>query len=116
VQREVLDPAVKGTLNVLKVCSTLKVHKVVVMSSNAAVTSNPNWPQDRLKDESCWSDTEFCKEKEVRNSSALILQPATAINKYHNARCTADRLVGEDVCLFHLLVSLFSVINFKGKL
>lgn len=106
MQREVLDPAVKGTLNVLKVCSTLKVHKVVVMSSNAAVTSNPNWPQDRLKDESCWSDTEFCKEKEVRNSSALILQPATAINKYHNARCTADRLVGEDVCLFHLLVSL----------
>uniref|UniRef100_A0A0A9BZ66 NAD-dependent epimerase/dehydratase domain-containing protein n=1 Tax=Arundo donax TaxID=35708 RepID=A0A0A9BZ66_ARUDO len=68
-ESEVLDPAVKGTSNVLKICSTMKVQKVVVMSSNAAVTLNPNWPQDTLKDESCWSDKKFCKENEVRNSS-----------------------------------------------
>ncbi|CAO1939285.1 unnamed protein product [Urochloa humidicola] len=59
---QVLDPALKGTLNVLKVCSASKVQKVVVLSSNAAVDFNPNWPQDILKDESCWSDKEFCKE------------------------------------------------------
>ncbi|CAN6174820.1 unnamed protein product [Urochloa humidicola] len=59
---EVLDPALKGTLNVLKVCSASKVQKLVVLSSNAAVDFNPNWPQDILKDESCWSDKEFCKE------------------------------------------------------
>lgn len=68
MQSEVMAPAVKGTSNVLKVCSASKVQKVVVMSSNAAVDFNPNWPQDKLKDESCWSDKEFCKENEVRNA------------------------------------------------
>jgi nucleoside-diphosphate-sugar epimerase len=52
MQSEVLDTAVKGTLNVLKICTAAKVHKLVVMSSNAAVDFNPNWPQDILKDES----------------------------------------------------------------
>jgi nucleoside-diphosphate-sugar epimerase len=65
MQSEVLDPAVKGTLIVLKICSAMKIQRVVLLSSNAAVTSNPNWPEDRLKEESCWSDKEFCKEKEV---------------------------------------------------
>ena len=65
MQSEVLDTAVKGTLNVLKICSASKVHKLVVMSSNAAVDFNPNWPQDVVKDESCWSDKEFCKENRV---------------------------------------------------
>ncbi|CAL4933249.1 unnamed protein product [Urochloa decumbens] len=78
-EREVLDPAVKGTLNVLKICSTLKVHKVVVMSSNAAVTSNPNWPQDRPKDESCWSDKEFCKENEDWYSVAKLVAEQEAL-------------------------------------
>ncbi|RCV43187.1 hypothetical protein SETIT_9G274900v2 [Setaria italica] len=78
-EREVLDPAVKGTLNVLKICSTLKVHKVVVMSSNAAVTSNPNWPQDRPKDESCWSDKEFCEEKEDWYSVAKLVAEQEAL-------------------------------------
>jgi nucleoside-diphosphate-sugar epimerase len=63
MQSEVLDPAVKGTLNVWKICSAMKIQRVVVLSSNAAVTSNPNWPQDRLKDESCLFDKEFCKEE-----------------------------------------------------
>ncbi|CAD6224383.1 unnamed protein product [Miscanthus lutarioriparius] len=61
-ESEVLDTALKGTLNVLKICSAAKVHKLVVMSSNAAVDFNLNWPQDIMKDESCWSDKEFCKE------------------------------------------------------
>uniref|UniRef100_A0A0D9XF61 NAD-dependent epimerase/dehydratase domain-containing protein n=1 Tax=Leersia perrieri TaxID=77586 RepID=A0A0D9XF61_9ORYZ len=46
---EVMDPAVKGTLNVLKACSAAKVQKVVVMSSNAAVHANPDWPQTDSK-------------------------------------------------------------------
>jgi nucleoside-diphosphate-sugar epimerase len=60
-----MAPAVEGTSNVLKVCLAMKVQKVIVLSSTAAVDLNPNWPQDKLKDESCWSDKEFCKENEV---------------------------------------------------
>ncbi|XP_047956747.1 cinnamoyl-CoA reductase 1-like [Salvia hispanica] len=60
-QVEIVEPAVKGTLNVLKACSEANVSRVVVVSSCVAVVMNPNWPKDKVLDESCWSDTEFCK-------------------------------------------------------
>ncbi|KAK1631959.1 hypothetical protein QYE76_006274 [Lolium multiflorum] len=72
-EAEVMAPAVKGTSNVLKVCLAMKVQKVIVLSSTAAVDFNPNWPQGRLKDESCWSDKEFCKENEDWYSVAKIV-------------------------------------------
>ncbi|XP_062027514.1 cinnamoyl-CoA reductase 1-like [Rosa rugosa] len=60
-EAEVVEPAVKGTLNVLKACLENKVKRVVVVSSVAAVVMNPNWPKDKVKDESCWSDPEYIK-------------------------------------------------------
>ena len=65
LQVEVIVPAVTGTLNVLKACCEAKVKRVVVVSSVAAVTRIPNWPKDKVKDESCWSDTEYCRTTEV---------------------------------------------------
>ncbi|KAM3258406.1 hypothetical protein ACQJBY_050269 [Aegilops geniculata] len=64
-ESEVMVPAVKGTLNILEVCSSLKVQKVVVVSSTAAVHYDPNWPQGKPKDESCWSDRKVCKDNEI---------------------------------------------------
>ncbi|KAK4382287.1 Cinnamoyl-CoA reductase 1 [Sesamum angolense] len=59
---ELVEPALKGTLNVLKACSEeKKVRRVVIVSSVAAVMMNPNWPKDQLMDETCWSDAEYCK-------------------------------------------------------
>ncbi|KAK3133699.1 hypothetical protein QOZ80_6AG0539870 [Eleusine coracana subsp. coracana] len=78
-ESEVLDPAVKGTLNILKVSSATKVQKLVVISSNAAVDFNPNWPQDKLKDESCWSDKEFCKKTGDWYSVAKIMAEQMAL-------------------------------------
>jgi nucleoside-diphosphate-sugar epimerase len=68
IQSEVLDTSMKGTLNILKVSSAAKVQKLVVLSSVAAVDFNPNWPQDKLKDESCWLDKEFCEKTGVSNA------------------------------------------------
>lgn len=65
LQVELIEPAVNGTLNVLKACSEANVKRVVVVSSVAAVTMNPNWPRAQVKDESCWSDTEYCKTTNV---------------------------------------------------
>ncbi|KAK3130419.1 hypothetical protein QOZ80_6BG0493220 [Eleusine coracana subsp. coracana] len=59
---EMLAPAVKGTSSVLQICSSTKVQKLVVVSSTSAVHFNPNWPQDKPKDESCWSDRKLCME------------------------------------------------------
>ncbi|XP_050376967.1 cinnamoyl-CoA reductase 1-like [Argentina anserina] len=60
-EAEVLEPAVRGTLNVLKASLEAKVKRVVVVSSIAAIVKNPNWPKDQVKDESCWSDVEYVK-------------------------------------------------------
>ncbi|KAJ4964314.1 hypothetical protein NE237_024253 [Protea cynaroides] len=59
---EIIEPAVTGTLNVLKACSETKVKRVVVVSSGTAVALNPNWPKNQVMDETCWSDKEYCKE------------------------------------------------------
>jgi len=66
-QTELLDPAVKGTLNVLKSCvnsPTLK--RVIVTSSIAAVSFNdrPKNP-DVVVDETWYSDPEYCKRNGV---------------------------------------------------
>ncbi|GMP44407.1 hypothetical protein CsSME_00013352 [Camellia sinensis var. sinensis] len=61
VQVQLIEPAVKGTLNVLKACSEANVKRVVVVSSGAAISLNPEWPKGQVKDETCWSDAEYCR-------------------------------------------------------
>ncbi|XP_031270248.1 cinnamoyl-CoA reductase 2-like [Pistacia vera] len=58
---EVIEPAVKGTLNVLKASVEAKIKRFVFVSSGAAVGLNPSWPKDRVMDETCWSDKEYCR-------------------------------------------------------
>ncbi|KAL2461222.1 NAD(P)-binding Rossmann-fold superfamily protein [Abeliophyllum distichum] len=66
-QAELIEPAVKGTLNVLRSCRKVSsVKRVVLTSSTAAVTVNKNPPSpDVIIDETCFSDPVFCKEKEL---------------------------------------------------
>jgi len=63
-EKEMMDPTVKGTMNVLKACSASKVGKLILVSSIATCCFNPDWPRDKIKDESCWTDKEFCKQTE----------------------------------------------------
>jgi nucleoside-diphosphate-sugar epimerase len=61
-----LGPAVTGTRNVLDAALAAKVQRVVVVSSMVTVEINPKgWPKDKIKDESCWSDKDFCRNNEV---------------------------------------------------
>ncbi|WVY90029.1 hypothetical protein V8G54_035543 [Vigna mungo] len=62
-QKELLDPAIKGTLNVLTAAKEAGVRRVVVTSSTSAIVPSPNWPGDVPKRENCWTDVEFCKQK-----------------------------------------------------
>ncbi|XP_054779613.1 cinnamoyl-CoA reductase 1-like [Prosopis cineraria] len=58
---EMIEPSVKGTTNVLKACLEAKVERVVFVSSQVAVSVNPNLSKDEVIDESCWSDKEYCR-------------------------------------------------------
>ncbi|KAF5196495.1 Cinnamoyl-coa reductase [Thalictrum thalictroides] len=58
---DLIEPAVTGTLNVLKACSDERVKRVVVVSSMAAVAMIPKLPKDQVMDETYWSDKEYCR-------------------------------------------------------
>nr|GMC52450.1 cinnamoyl-CoA reductase 1 [Ipomoea batatas] len=61
-EKELLDPAIKGTINVLTAAKELGVRRVVLTSSISAITPSPNWPADVVKNEECWTDIEYCKQ------------------------------------------------------
>lgn len=60
-ENEMIQPAIQGTLNVLKACTNVKtVKRVVLTSSAAAVSVNKLSSTDLLvMDEECWTDVEF---------------------------------------------------------
>ncbi|WVZ00584.1 hypothetical protein V8G54_026653, partial [Vigna mungo] len=61
-QTELLDPALKGTLNVLKSCVKSKTLKRVVVTSSIAAVSFNDRPKnpDVVVDETWYSDPEYC--------------------------------------------------------
>ncbi|XLS85945.1 hypothetical protein HN51_036111 [Arachis hypogaea] len=66
-QAELLDPALKGTLNVLQSCAkSPSVKRVVLTSSMAAVSYNgkPRTPEV-VVDETWFSDPDFCRESKM---------------------------------------------------
>lgn len=73
-----IEPALKGTLNVLKACvATPNVKRVVVTSSMAAVSYDNTRPQEKVVDESCWSNEEFLREsKQFYQLSKLLAERA----------------------------------------
>ncbi|XP_022860342.1 cinnamoyl-CoA reductase 1-like isoform X2 [Olea europaea var. sylvestris] len=62
-ENELLAPAIKGTINVLTAAKELGVRRVVVTSSVTAIVPSPNWPADVFKNEECWTDEEYSKQK-----------------------------------------------------
>lgn len=64
-----MDPAVKGTINVLEAAKRQKVRRVVLTSSISALVPNPGWSSGRPFDESSWTDLDYCKSRQVSLSS-----------------------------------------------
>lgn len=63
-ERELLDPAVRGTVNVLNAAKRFGVRRVVLTSSISAIVPNPSWPSDKRFDESSWTDIDYCKSRQ----------------------------------------------------
>ncbi|XVF73605.1 hypothetical protein PTKIN_Ptkin12aG0215800 [Pterospermum kingtungense] len=66
-QAEIIDPAIKGTLNVLKSCARVSsIKRVVITGSMASVlySAKPLTP-DVVVDETWFSDPRFCEENKL---------------------------------------------------
>ncbi|XP_077233033.1 cinnamoyl-CoA reductase CAD2-like isoform X2 [Tasmannia lanceolata] len=64
-EMELLDPAIKGTINVLEAAKASGVKRVVVTSSISAIIPSPKWPEDVVKGEDCWTDLDYCLQNEI---------------------------------------------------
>uniref|UniRef100_A0A0E0CSY1 NAD-dependent epimerase/dehydratase domain-containing protein n=1 Tax=Oryza meridionalis TaxID=40149 RepID=A0A0E0CSY1_9ORYZ len=62
---ELMAVAVDGTRNVMNAAADMGVRRVVFTSSYGAVHMNPNRSPDAVLDETCWSDPEFCRQKDM---------------------------------------------------
>ncbi|CAM8929968.1 unnamed protein product [Rhodiola kirilowii] len=58
---QMVEPAVKGTNNVIRASAEANVRRVVFTSSIGTVYMNPSRDPNAVVDESCWSDLDFCK-------------------------------------------------------
>lgn len=64
-EAQLIDPAVKGTINVLRAAHDGGIRRVVVTSSVSAIMPSPGWPADVVKDESCWTDLDYCRQNGI---------------------------------------------------
>jgi len=62
-EAQLLDPAVKGTLNVLQSCTKEKTKRVVLTSSVASVSYTPKRIGASVVDESFFSDPDVCRKE-----------------------------------------------------
>ncbi|PHU15306.1 Cinnamoyl-CoA reductase 1 [Capsicum chinense] len=58
---QMVEPAVIGTKNVITAAAEAEVRRVVFTSSIGAVYMDPNRDPEKVVDETCWSDPDFCK-------------------------------------------------------
>ncbi|TVU36682.1 hypothetical protein EJB05_18626 [Eragrostis curvula] len=62
---ELLVPALKGALNVLRAAKDCGAGRVVMVSSQTAMVPNPEWPADKVVDDDCWADVELLKKLQL---------------------------------------------------
>ncbi|KAH7542746.1 hypothetical protein FEM48_Zijuj02G0107500 [Ziziphus jujuba var. spinosa] len=111
-EKELLDPAIKGTMNVLTAAKEAGVGRVVVTSSISAITPSPCWPADVLKTEDCWTDVDYCKEKQLwypisktlaekaawefakeKNLDVVVVNPGTVMGPVISPRLNASMVM-----------------------
>ncbi|PRQ19391.1 putative cinnamoyl-CoA reductase [Rosa chinensis] len=92
-EREFIEPAVRGTRNVLDACIKAKVKRVVVVSSAGAVIYNPKWPKDKPMDEECWSDPVYCKKAKTQFGNYCLAKTMAETEALEYAKKSELRII-----------------------
>lgn len=101
-QSKLVDPAVKGTLNVLEASKKHGVKRVVLTSSISALVPNPAWPTSLPFDETSWTDLNYCRshQKWYPVSKTLAEKAAWEFSQKHGLDVVA---INPATCLGPLL-------------
>lgn len=101
-EKELVEPAVKGTINVLLAANRFNVRRVVITSSISALVPNPNWPEGKPVDESSWTDLDYCKsmQKWYPISKTLAEKAAWEFSEKHGTNVVT---IHPSTCLGPLL-------------
>lgn len=71
-QAQFIDPALKGTMNLLQSAAKAKsVKRVVLTASAASVLFNGRSREGVVVDESWWSDPDWCRERKVHRKTSF---------------------------------------------
>lgn len=88
-QKELVDPAVNGTLNVLKACEkSSTVKRVVITSSLAAITDEPH--SDKVFSEADWNEKSNLKRNPYFYSKVCAEKAAWSYLEEHKDTCGFD--------------------------
>ncbi|KAL3677880.1 hypothetical protein R1sor_020836 [Riccia sorocarpa] len=74
-QASLIEPTVKGILNVLRACAKSSTVKRVVMTSSCSAIryDYPQNEENKILDETCWTNLDYCKENQMWYAVAKTL-------------------------------------------
>ncbi|XP_077245138.1 noscapine synthase SDR1-like [Tasmannia lanceolata] len=75
--KTVIEPAVEGTLGILRACLNSKTVKRVVYTSSGSAVAFSGKKDLKVLDESVWTDVDFCRGQEMPTSSYFISKTLT---------------------------------------
>ena len=67
VQPEMTDFEVRGTLNIVEACANSSVKRLVLTSSLSTMVWDQQRHPEKVIDEKCWSNLDFCRSKKVHH-------------------------------------------------
>ncbi|XP_068666481.1 cinnamoyl-CoA reductase 1-like [Aristolochia californica] len=88
---DLIEPVVTGTLNAPKTLTEAPVRQVIVVTSPFAVPMPTTWPNDKILDETCWSNKVYCRT--TRNCYCLAKTAAASEALEYGHKHNIQRIV-----------------------
>jgi len=74
VQNEVIKPAIRGVIDIMKACLKAKSVRRLVFTSSA-ITTHITHQQKPIYDETCWTDVELCRRVKMTGWVSTFFSP-----------------------------------------